>query len=501
MLRQWHLIGCAVITVIFLTFSLSASDDISASDAELEFQLGSLLLQESRYEEALVAFKRASQSPDAALVSLARQGKIRVELALAEFGAAQIDAAALLRDEPSSITAQTLYADSLWASGLFDEAEAVYVSALERDPESSRARYGWARSLATKNRLHEALNEALVASAASPLDPDIYHDIGQIYERLNRFPEAANAYESYVNFLPHKEENDRALWSLAQVDFLRAFDGKTPMQIESRPELRHTVSFRLRNGKIIIPVRLNGRPREMVLDTGAEKNVISEVTASRLGIRPITYTLSAGVCEVGLRGLQLGRLDSFQIGSLNVNHVPVLIKSPGLTGIPSREPDSFSPLALGLSVTIDYQNHSLTMGYELEEEASDFSLPMRVHRLAMVRGLLNESHPAYFVVDTGGEVISISQSTAGILNMRPPRHIPLKVYGVSGWDREAFLLPGVDLQFQDIHYQNFPVLVLNLRVPSILLGFDLGGIVGHKFLASYRVTMDLVKSELRLKSY
>jgi len=141
------------------------------------------------------------------------------------------------------------------------------------------------------------------------------------------------------------------------------------------------------------------------------------------------------------------------------------------------------------------------MGYELEEEASDFSLPMRVHRLAMVRGLLNESHPAYFVVDTGGEVISISQSTAGILNMRPPRHIPLKVYGVSGWDREAFLLPGVDLQFQDIHYQNFPVVVLNLRVPSILLGFDLGGIVGHKFLASYRVTMDLVKSELRLKSY
>ena len=85
--------------------------------------------------------------------------------------------------------------------------------------------------------------------------------------------------------------------------------------------------------------------------------------------------------------------------------------------------------------------------------------------------------------------------------MRPPRHIPLKVYGVSGWDREAFLLPGVDLRFQDIHYQNFPVVVLNLRVPSILLGFDLGGIVGHKFLASYRVTMDLVKSELRLKSY
>ena len=126
---------------------------------------------------------------------------------------------------------------------------------------------------------------------------------------------------------------------------------------------------------------------------------------------------------------------------------------------------------------------------------------MRVHRLAMVRGLLNSKHPTYFVVDTGGEVISISSETAQTLPASPFRRIPLRVWGTSGWDREAFLLPGMSLDFDRIEYRNFSLVVLNLRAPSLLLGFQLGGIVGHKFLASYRVTMDLAASELRLQKF
>jgi hypothetical protein len=126
---------------------------------------------------------------------------------------------------------------------------------------------------------------------------------------------------------------------------------------------------------------------------------------------------------------------------------------------------------------------------------------MRVHRLAMVRGLVNSTFPAYFVVDTGGEVISISSATAGTLGESPYRRIPLRVYGTSGWDRDAFLLPGVNLDFDRIEYRNFPLVVLNLRAPSVLLGFQVGGIVGHKFLGSYRVSMDMERSELRLEEF
>ena len=41
-------------------------------------------------------------------------------------------------------------------------------------------------------------------------------------------------------------------------------------------------------------------------------------------------------------------------------------------------------------------------------------------------------------------------------------------------------------------------MVLNVDSPSALLGFQVGGIVGHKFLSNYRVGFDLDRSVLRL---
>ena len=129
------------------------------------------------------------------------------------------------------------------------------------------------------------------------------------------------------------------------------------------PERLHTVDFRLVDDKVIVKARVNGgRLQDFVLDTGSEQTTISRQTASSATVRPITYTLSAGVGEVGLRGLQLGRLDEFEIGTLKLENVPVLIKAPALRGMPKRETESFSPMALGLSMTIDYATQKLTIG-------------------------------------------------------------------------------------------------------------------------------------------
>jgi len=259
------------------------------------------------------------------------------------------------------------------------------------------------------------------------------------------------------------------------------------------------VDFRVIDDKVIVKARVNGgRPQDFVLDTGSELTTISRQTASSAVVRPITYTLSAGVGEVGLRGLQLGRLDTLEIGTLKLSNVPTLIKAPALRGIPKRETESFSPLGLGLSMTIDYATRKLSIGRKLPEESAEFRLPMRHHRLSLVRGLLNDKRPTYFVVDTGGEVISISTTTAEDLDHEMTRKIALRVYGTSGWDRDAFLMPGVDLKFNQINYKNFAVVVLNLQAPSVLLGFQVGGIVGHKFLSPYRVSLDLDRSELRM---
>jgi tetratricopeptide (TPR) repeat protein/predicted aspartyl protease len=472
----------------------------SVEDAEVQLQLANLLFDETRFEEALNAYKRAGETTDGSLAVAARIGFVRTALRIGRFQDAQREAMSLRTMAPRNSEALSAYADARWSAGMFDEAETSWRDALSMAPGSSRGRHGLARALASQSKLEQALDEAQAALKSSPRDAELHHTVGSIFERMRRYEQAAAAYTNYINLLPNKDRSDKAAWSRAQVRFLKSFGEREPIAMDPAAADRlHTVDFRVVEDKVLVKARVNGgRWQDFILDTGSEQTTISRQTASSTGVKPITYTLSAGVGEVGLRGLQLGRMDSFEIGTLRLENVPVMIKAPPLRGIPKKETESFSPLALGFSMTIDYATRKLTIGHQLPDESTDFNLSMRHHRLAMVRGLINETHPTYFVVDTGGEVISISTSTAEALNAQPTRKIALKVYGTSGWDRDAFLLPGVSLKFNDIAYPNFAVVVLNLRAPSILLGFEVGGIVGHKFLSPYRVSMDLERSQLRM---
>ncbi|MGQ0732546.1 MAG: aspartyl protease family protein [Acidobacteriota bacterium] len=469
-------------------------------DAELQLQLASLLFEETRYAEALEAFRKAVDTPDSDVALRARIGFVKAALRIGQFREAQREAAKLGAAAPRNPDALSSYADALWAVGQFDEADERWQAALAMAPGASRARHGLARSLASRGKLDEALVEAQAALRESPRDAEIHHTVGAIFERMRRYEQAAAAYTNYINLLPNKDRSDKAAWSRSQVRFLKSFGEREPIALdEASVGKLHTVDFRLVDEKVVVKARVNnGRLQDFVLDTGSEQTTISRQTASSQGVRPITYTLSAGVGEIGLRGLQQGRIDTFEVGTLKLSNVPVLIKAPPLRGVPKKEIESFSPLSLGLSMTIDYAARKLTIGESLPEEPAEFKLEMRHHRLSMVRGMINGTHPTYFVVDTGGEVISISTATAQVLNAQPARKIALKVYGTSGWDRDAFLLPGVNLAFDEIAYRNFSVVVLNLRAPSVLLGFEVGGIVGHRFLSPYRVSLDLERSELRL---
>jgi Flp pilus assembly protein TadD/predicted aspartyl protease len=490
-----------VVTALPLFAVGTFTQAVSPGAAEVQLRLGELLFAEGRFIEAFDAYEVAARADDTRLRRRALSGKVMAQLRMAEFSGAYADAVALAALSPKDSDAMTLHADALWALGRFEESERRFNEALTVNPESSRARHGRARGLASRSRLREALNEAQAALRLAPRDGEIHHTVGSIYQRLNRFEEAANAFASYTNLLPNSDRSAKAAWSRAEVAFLRGFDDHVPLEMDARSVGQmHTVPFRLVNEKVLVKARVNRSPEmDFVLDTGAELTVLTQDVAERLGVRAISETISAGVGDFGLRGLQVGRIDTLTIGSLTLHNVPCLIKNPPLRGLPTTEAESLSPLSLGMSTVIDYGRQELLMATELPGgERADYALPLRVHRLAMVQGMVG-GDPANFVVDTGGQVISISLDTASMLERdESVRQIPLKVYGTSGWDKDAYLLPGVDLAFQGLTYSNFPVVVLNLRAPSILLGFRVGGIVGHKFLSPYRVAIDLATSEMRL---
>lgn len=490
--------------VVAAAFSIRADGQSQSWSGDIELLLGHEFFAEGRYQDALDAYQRALTSPSPADARAARSGIIQSALRVAEFDLARAEAEALVRSAPYDPSALALSGDALWASGLFQEAEERYRDALATTPELARGRHGVARSLAARSRLDEAMGEAQAALRLSPRDMEIHHTVGAIYERMHRYEEAAGAFNNYVNLLPNKDTSEKADWSRSEIKFLRSFGQRVPFEMDPGADERiYTIDFRLVNEKIVVRAKVNDRSfQDFVVDTGAENTVLSRPTAQRLGITPIAYTLSAGVGDVGLRVLQLARMNSLELGLLKLRNVPCLIKNPPLRNL--KEAESLSPLTLGFSMIIDYSARKITFGKHLAFDDPDFELPLRLYRLVTVRGTVDGKHQANFVVDTGGDVISISTATATALTAlgrpSPARKIALKVFGSSGWDKDAFLMPGVDLAFDTIRYTNFPVVVLNLDTPSALLGFQLGGIVGHKFLSKYRVGIDLETSVLKLKS-
>jgi len=504
-MRSGTRVAVLAVMVAAASLAIRAADGPQSQSGDVQLLLGDEFFHEGRYQDALDAYQRSLKATVPADGRAARAGIVQSALRIAEFGVARTEAEALVKAAPLDPSALALSADALWASGLFDESESRYRDALSKVPELARGHHGMARALAAKGQLEQAMNEAQLALKASPRDLEIHHTVGSIYERMHRYEEAAGAYSNYVNLLPNKDTSEKADWSRSEIKFLRSFGQRVPFEMDpSTQGDSWTIDFRLVNEKVIVRAKVNdGSFQDFVVDTGAENTIISKPTATRLGITPITYTLSAGVGDVGLRGLQLARMNSLELGTLKLRNVPCLIKDPPLRNLPVREAESLSPLVLGFSMIIDYRTKKITFGKHLPQEDSDFELPLRLHRLATVRGLLDGKHTANFVVDTGGEVISISTATASALTAlgrpAPERKIALKVFGSSGWDRDAFLLPGVNLAFDTITYTNFPVVVLNLDTPSALLGFQLGGIVGHRFLSKYRVGIDLERSVVRLK--
>jgi Flp pilus assembly protein TadD/predicted aspartyl protease len=474
---------------------------ISPEAAHVQLQLARLLFSDGRYIEAFNAYEQVKGHDDPRIKREALMGGVKSALRLGDFSHAHADGQLLSRAAPKDAESIATFADALWAVGLFEDAEHKFQDALAIQRDNGRALHGFARSLAARNKLNEALNTAQAALNEDPRDAEFHHTVGSIYERMSRYEEAANAYSSYINLLPNKDRSAKAAWARAEVRFLRAFGTRLPVNIDAGSAGKlHTIPFRVLNEKIIVKARVNRGPQmDFVLDTGSEQTVISRETAARMGIRPIVNILSAGVGDLGVRELELTRLDELEVGSLKVHNVPSIIKNPPLHGLPTREMESFSPLSLGMSLIIDYDRQQLIMGAQLPEETADVELPLRMHRLAMVPGHV-QGGAASFILDTGGQVISISTDTASGLERGEMRNIPLKVYGASGWDRDAFLMPGVNLNFNKIEYKNLSVVVLNLRAPSVLLGFRLGGIVGYKFLSRYRVAINLDKSIVQLQA-
>src|SRR5262245_55907762 len=97
-----------------LLASPRAAADID--DAEVQYQLASLLFDETRFSEALDAYRKAVDASDRDLALRARIGVVRTALRIGQFQEAQREGASLRTLAPNNPEALSAYADALWSA-------------------------------------------------------------------------------------------------------------------------------------------------------------------------------------------------------------------------------------------------------------------------------------------------------------------------------------------------------------------------------------------------
>lgn len=269
------------------------------------------------------------------------------------------------------------------------------------------------------------------------------------------------------------------------------------------------VAFRLAGGKqplILLPAFVDGRgPYSFVLDTGAERTLVSNELADALALPRGEEEDGRGAA--GKMTLVKSELPSLTVGQETLESVPVFVTDLSFIG---RAKGAQVDGGLGHSflrhfaVTLDYAKNALALTRRvggtmraLDEREIAFQSAHAENPLVVVPVFVNEKGPFDFVLDTGASstVISLELATEFGLAMEK---IPQLTGG--GGNVTASRVQLSSLAVGAARQADLTAAASDFLTPlNAALGSKLQGIVGYNFLRSYRVTLDYPRGALRLE--
>jgi protein O-GlcNAc transferase len=172
-------------------------------------------------------------------------------------------ATAVLRDDPTNVTARRDLARALAADGRSDEARAEYRRVLESAPGEVWAMEELAALLQADGDAPGAIEQRRRALTAAPEDPRLQLDLAGHLAASGRFAEAADLYQRYVARVP---DDRSARLRLADVlnavqafdraaDEFRAVLARSPDDAETRLKLARSLAWSKRYDEAIAEYR------------------------------------------------------------------------------------------------------------------------------------------------------------------------------------------------------------------------------------------------------
>lgn len=260
---------------------------------------------------------------------------------------------------------------------------------------------------------------------------------------------------------------------------------------------------------LTVEVRIDGAgPFQFVVDTGADRTVISEEVAVALG-------LQRGP-QVKLNGIVLSLaadtvlVSNFSVGSVVRKNLelPVLpralLQSDGYLGLDTLD---------GLRVTFDFRNHALEIGRARSRFASSSSSYEVGSNDARVLAEGKSGHlravdsyaggvPAAAFIDSGAEVSIGNTPLLDAMSARHPTRLDLgtvQVIGITGGQVAGRLMVVDKIQLQRLEFTNCPLVIVDLHV------FDIWGLrdkpallIGMNYLRQFAsVSIDYGLKEIR----
>jgi tetratricopeptide (TPR) repeat protein len=396
---------------------------------------------------------------------------------------------------PHSALAHATRGDVYFRRGLLPEAGTEYKTALNIDETCARAWLGQGKMdavLARRSRAREAV------AKAHELDPD---DGDALYEWAIRqpYPENVAALEKHLSQFrsdPEEEGHERDYMELLKalagrkVWILNPEVTRSELKLES---LTEGPGFAKRGYGL--RVSFNDRAAAtLLLDTGSSGVTITRKFAEKIGARKLSEQALEGVGKSGAANGYQAWVDKVVIGDLQFHDCLVHVAPNAVAGVDGL---IGTDVFVKFLVTIDFPARRLRLDPLFAPAAADndppaeaqaFSQAFGFGHFLLLRTRAGDKASGLFVIDTGGNISSISPELAKQLSQMRLLNAP--VMGMSGSANSTFIADNVILQFGKWRRREQRLITVDLHSVSKDLGTEISGQIGFSSLEDMKLVID-----------
>lgn len=410
--------------------------------------------------------------------------------------------------DPTDKKAAFYYAKKLFEIGKFDQSQEI-LSALTQDistPVEVNYLLGKIAYLKGNYSRAENLFGFVAAKSSGPMLVEVHHDLLLTYYQTRQYGKAQK--------LSEKLDQDDGLKKTMQ-----AFGNREPLKVQWSKAKKTVIPFISRDPLPIIPVEINGKKINVLIDTGGSTLNLDEKVAQSLGIMPVASEIGqyAGGKELEV---PTGIVDSLTLGDVTMTSIPV-----GLSPLEWEQIDEKTSEVipfqgiLGTNIlqqflaTMDYPNERLILrprtieGHALlqqdlmhDQTIVEIPFTMAHTHLLIGQGALNGKENLNFLLDSG---LSDPESASGLLlpdetlyylNLpMPEMEFDATSEGLAGGGFYIGRLQLNSLRLGDLKEEKNIVALTGIIPSSIYYdagNFLIDGLISHLLLRQYKWTID-----------